>query len=47
MQLIKLLQTRPQEFRLDGQERLKITKSMPDKETRIALLDQFLMHLTM
>lgn len=46
MQLIKLLQTRPQEFRLDGQERLKVIKSMPELESRVALLEQLLQHLS-
>ncbi len=45
MQLIKLLQTKPQEFRLDGQERLKVIKPLPDKAARIALLDDLLKHL--
>jgi len=45
MQLIKLLQTRPQEFRLDGQERLKVIKPMADKEKRVALLEDLLRHL--
>ncbi len=46
MQLIKLLQTRPQEFRLDGQERLKVIKAMPDLESQVALLEQLFKHLT-
>ncbi len=46
MQLIKLLQTRPQEFRLDGQERLKVTRAMPDLESRVTLLEYLLKHLS-
>jgi transcription-repair coupling factor (superfamily II helicase) len=44
MRLILLIQQRPGEFRLDGQQRLKITRTMPDLASRIALMEELLAH---
>jgi len=41
MQIINLLQTRPQEFRLDGQERLKVIKDFPDVTSRAEFVTEF------
>ncbi len=42
MKIIELIQTRPQHYKLDGQERLKIVKSLSDLETRVALIEELL-----
>lgn len=42
MVLIQLLQTRPQDFRLDGQERLRVLRKLPDLESRVALVEELL-----
>jgi transcription-repair coupling factor (superfamily II helicase) len=46
MKLITLIQTRPGEFKLDGQERLKITKSLKDFAARERFVTTLLTHLT-
>ena len=46
MRLIQLLQSRPQEFRLDGQERLKVVKKLPELDDRMTLIDELLRHFT-
>jgi len=45
MQIISLIQTRPQEFRLDGQERLKVVKALPDAVSRCDLINELLQRL--
>ncbi|MCW8828600.1 MAG: helicase-related protein, partial [Gammaproteobacteria bacterium] len=42
MHLIRLLQQRPQDFRLDGQERLKVLKRLPTLEARLAIVEELL-----
>ncbi len=42
MKLIELIQNRPQEYRLDGQERLKIIKPLPELDSRHQLLEDLL-----
>jgi len=46
MRLIQLIQSRPQTFRLDGQERLKISRKMPEVEDRLKLVKELLRHFT-
>jgi len=42
MQIIGLIQARPQEFRLDGQQRLKVVRSLPDIDSRSELVSELL-----
>jgi len=42
MQIIGLIQARPQEFRLDGQQRLKVVRSLPDLDSRSELVSELL-----
>lgn len=42
MKLIGLIQTRPQEYKLDGQERLKIIKALADSEARRVFIEGLL-----
>jgi transcription-repair coupling factor (superfamily II helicase) len=42
MQIIGLIQARPQEFRLDGQERLKVVRALPDVKSRTGLIAELL-----
>ncbi len=44
--LIALIQTRPDEFRLDGQERLRLLKPVEGREARVALVEELLDALT-
>ncbi|HEY9147872.1 MAG TPA: TRCF domain-containing protein, partial [Gammaproteobacteria bacterium] len=46
MQLIQLLQRRPQDFRLDGQERIKVIKKLPTLDARIAIVEELLAALS-
>jgi transcription-repair coupling factor (superfamily II helicase) len=46
MKLISLIQTRPSEFKFDGQERLKIVKSLKDFAARENFVKMLLAHLT-
>jgi len=45
MQIISLIQARPQEYRLDGQERLKVMKKLPDAQSRRNFVDELLKRL--
>ncbi len=45
MKLITLIQTRPAEFKLDGQERLKVVKPLKDFAAREAFVKELLSHL--
>ncbi len=42
MKIIELIQTRPQEYKLDGQERLKIIASLADLDDRHDLIEKLL-----
>jgi len=44
--IIRLLQTAPRLYRLDGQNKLRITADMPDAESRVAALQTLLSALT-
>ncbi len=46
MRLITLIQTRPQEYKLDGQERLKIEKPLKDFAARMKFAEQLLEKLS-
>jgi transcription-repair coupling factor (superfamily II helicase) len=46
MKLISLIQTRPSEFKFDGQERLKIVKSLKDFTIRENFVKMLLSHLS-
>ncbi|MEN8170944.1 MAG: transcription-repair coupling factor [Pseudomonadota bacterium] len=46
MKLISLIQTKPGEYQLDGQERLKIVKVLPEFEKRLQFCNQLLETLT-
>jgi transcription-repair coupling factor (superfamily II helicase) len=46
MKLIQLLQQRPQDYRLDGQERLKVTRELPQLADRVELIEQLLRHFS-
>ena len=46
MKLITLIQTRPSEFKFDGQERLKIEKSLKDFASRENFVKELLAHLS-
>ena len=45
MKLISLIQTRPNEYKLDGQQRLKIVKELADTEARCELIESLLKRL--
>ena len=47
MKLITLIQTRPSEFKFDGQERLKIEKSLKDFASRENFVKELLAHLSL
>jgi transcription-repair coupling factor (superfamily II helicase) len=40
--IISLIQTRPQEYKLDGQERLKISRELADPDSRRTFIDELL-----
>jgi transcription-repair coupling factor (superfamily II helicase) len=42
MRIISLIQTRPQEYKLDGQERLKISRELADPDSRRTFIDELL-----
>ena len=46
MKLITLIQTKPAEFKFDGQERLKIEKRLKDFPAREAFVKELLTHLS-
>jgi len=44
MRIISLIQTQPQEYKLDGQERLRIVKELADVQARCELIEGLLKH---
>jgi transcription-repair coupling factor (superfamily II helicase) len=46
MQIIGLIQARPQEFRLDNQQRLKVMRNLPTVDSRSALLQELFKRFT-
>jgi transcription-repair coupling factor (superfamily II helicase) len=46
LQVIQLIQSRPQEFRLDGGERLKFYADLPTPAARIGYVDHLLDRLS-
>lgn len=46
MQVIKLIQSEPQTYRLDGNNKLKISKEMPDADSRFQLLRGLLVDIS-
>jgi transcription-repair coupling factor (superfamily II helicase) len=42
MKIISLIQTRPQVYKLDGQERMKISRELADPDSRRAFIDELL-----
>jgi len=47
MKLIDLIQKQPDQYKLDGQERLRIVRDLPDFDSRCAALENLLDHLGM
>ncbi len=43
--IIRLIQARPAEFRLDGQDKLRITRKLPDLQQRFDVLQELLDHM--
>jgi transcription-repair coupling factor (superfamily II helicase) len=43
--IIRLLQSAPRVYRMDGPTKLRITKDMPDATVRIAAIEEFLGNL--
>ncbi|MFA5627918.1 MAG: transcription-repair coupling factor [Thiohalomonadaceae bacterium] len=46
LKIIRLIQDQAKTYQLNGQERLRISKEMPDAESRFALLEELLKHLS-
>ena len=44
--IIALIQTRPGEFRLDGQDKLRIVRELPEPDQRFEVLQELLEHIT-
>ena len=44
LRLIQLIQSRPGQYQLDAQQRLKITADLPDQAVRLALLEKLLVY---
>ncbi len=45
VRLIKLVQTSPRHYRFDGQDRLRLTRELPDAEMRFKVLEELLAEL--
>jgi transcription-repair coupling factor (superfamily II helicase) len=46
MKVIKLIQTRPANYKLDGKERLKVVQNLPDFAARVTAIEQLLTRFT-
>ncbi len=46
MRVIQLIQTQPQHFRMDGQDKLKLIADLPEAEQRISAVSELLEHLS-
>ena len=46
MAIINLIQQQPDSYKLDGNDKLRIVKKLPDKEARFEMIDQLLKHFS-
>jgi len=42
MKIIQLIQQQPQRYKLDGQDKLRITQNLPDREQRFRAVQKLL-----